>query len=279
MSKKYIYILVASIFVFSSCEKIIDVKLKDADPKIVVEGQVTNEVGNNFVLLTKTSSFYSSEPSDKISGAIVEISDEIGNKFILDEVSPGLYNNKFLAVVDNQKYNLHVDTGTDILESFSETSSPVKIDSIKIEINEFGPKNKGGKGDEELHYKITTYFLDKADEINYYRLRLMINGEYISGFYVIDDTFFNGKTIPYNFGGVVIEDGDEVLVELLGIDEANYNYFYTLQRLDGSGQDITPGNPPTNIEGDAIGIFGASTFDSFTEVFHVEDWVNMLLFL
>ena len=271
MSKKYIYILVASIFVFSSCEKIIDVKLKDADPKIVVEGQVTNEVGNNFVLLTKTSSFYSSEPSDKISGAIVEISDEIGNKFILDEVSPGLYNNKFLAVVDNQKYNLHVDTGTDILESFSETSSPVKIDSIKIEINEFGPKNKGGKGDEELHYKITTYFLDKADEINYYRLRLMINGEYISGFYVIDDTFFNGKTIPYNFGGVVIEDGDEVLVELLGIDEANYNYFYTLQRLDGSGQDITPGNPPTNIEGDAIGIFGASTFDSFTEVFHVED--------
>ena len=93
----------------------------------------------------------------------------------------------------------------------------------------------------------------------------------MSGFYIVEDRFFNGNTIPYNFNGIALEDQDEVWIELMGIDEANYNYFYTLQRLIGNGQDITPGNPPTNIEGNAIGIFGASTFDSMIKVFHIEE--------
>ena len=268
ITKKILYILILSSFALSSCEKVIDIDLNDADPRVVVEGQLTSKAGFNLVSLSKTSSFYSNEEVEMISGAIVEVSDESGNKFELKELQPGLYNNELFKVISNQKYKLHVDTGDDVFEAYSTTSSLVKIDSIRIEINEFGPKNKGS---DELHYNITTYFLDKLNEVNFYRLRLIVNNEYISGFYAIDDRFFDGKTIPYNFGGIVLEEGDEVIVELLGIDEANFNYFYTLQRLQGNGQDITPGNPPTNIIGDAIGIFGASNFDSMIEVFHIEE--------
>lgn len=271
MSKNIIYILLLSLVALSSCEKVIDVELNDAEPRIVVEGQITSKEGENMVLLTKTSSFYSSEKSEKIIGAIVEVSDEQGNVFTLDSVSPGVYNNKTFSTKNNQEYKLYVKTGTDVLESFSKTLSSVKIDSINIEPSKFGPRNNGEDGSEELYYQITTYFVDNADEVNFYRLRLIINGEYMSGFYVIDDRFFNGNTIPYNFNGIVLEDQDEVWIELMGIDEANFNYFYTLERLLGNGQDITPGNPPTNILGDAIGIFGASTYDSMIKVFHVED--------
>ncbi|MCK5908297.1 MAG: DUF4249 domain-containing protein [Flavobacteriales bacterium] len=271
ITKNILHILLLSVFALSSCEKVIVIDLNDADPRIVVEGQITSEAGFNLVSLSKTSSFYSNEEVEMITGAKVEVSDESGNKFELKELQPGLYNNETFKVISSQKYKLHVDIGDDVFEAYSTTSSSVKIDSIKIEINEFGPKNNDGDGSEELRYKITTYFLDKLDEVNFYRLRLIVNDEYMSGFYVVDDRFFDGKTIPYNFGGIVLEDGDKVIVELLGIDEANFNYFYTLQRLQGNGQDITPGNPPTNIIGNAIGIFGASNFDSMDIVFKIDE--------
>lgn len=271
INNKYIITLLISIFALYSCEKVIDVNLKDAKPVLVIEGQITDSLGFNIVSLSKTSSFYSNNPIERVTGAIVEVSDETGKKHLFDEFSPGLYNNSLLKIASNHKYKLRIVTGTDIFESFSTTSSPVKIDSVKIEISEFGPKQGNGGGHGDSSFKITAYFLDNVKEVNFYRLRLVINGEYMSGFYIVDDTFFNGKTIPFNFGGIVLEEGDEVTVELLGIDETNFNYFYTLQRLMGNGQDITPGNPPTNISGDAIGIFGVSTFDSMIEVFHIED--------
>ena len=266
ITKKISYILLLVIFAFSSCEKIIVIDLNDADPRVVIVGQITSKEGFNLVSLSKTSSFYSNEQGERITGAFVEVSDENGNNYVLKEFQPGLYSNKLLKVISQQKYKLHVDTGSDIFEAYSTTSSLVKIDSIKIELNEFGP---GSNNSDQLHYNITTYFLDTPDEVNFYRLRLIVNGEYISGFYSVDDRLFDGKTIPYNFNGIVLEEGDEVLVELLGIDEANFNYFYTLQRLQGNGQDITPGNPPTNIIGNALGIFGASNFDIMYKEFEI----------
>ena len=269
--KKYIYILLL-IFALVSCEKIIQVDLNDAEPRIVVEGQITNEAGLNLVSLSKTSSFYSTDTITRIVGATVSVSDDDGNTFILDEIAPGFYNNKIMKTDRYQSYKLHVDTGFEIIEAYSTTPSEVKIDSMKIELNKFGPgSGGGGDGDGNSHYTVYAYFMDLPNEVNFYRLRLVVNQVYMSGFYVVDDRVFDGKTIPYAFGGIALEEDDKVWVELLGIDEANFNYFYTLQRLQGNGQDITPGNPPTNLHGDAIGIFGASTFDKMSMVFHVEE--------
>ena len=269
-TQKYLYILSIVLFAFSSCEKVIDIDLNDAAPKIVVEAQITNVKGFNLVSLSKTSSYYSNEPIERIVGAIVEVSDVLDNKYILKEIAPGMYNNKDFVLDSNSKYKLQINTGAEIFESFSKPPSPVKIDSIRIEHSEFSPKNKGHNGSEESQYKITTYFLDNANEVNFYRLKLNVNGEYLYGFYVVDDRVFSGKTIPYKFNNIILNDKDQVNVELLGIDEANYNYFYTLQKLQGNGQDITPGNPPSNIKGNAIGIFGASTLDKMNKVFSID---------
>jgi len=270
-TQKYLYILSIVLFALSSCEKVIDIDLNDAAPKIVVEAQITNMKGFNLVSISKTGSYYSYDDTERIVGAIVEVSDIMDNKFILNEVAPGMYNNEDLVLDSNSEYKLHIDTGTETFESFSKSPSSVKIDSIKIERSEFSPKNKGDNSSEEPQYKVIAYFLDNANETNFYRLRLSVNGEYLYGFYVVDDRVFNGKTIPYKFNNIFLNDNDQVSVELLGIDEANYNYFYTLRKLLGNGKDITPGNPPTNIKGNAIGIFGASTFDIMKKVYKVKE--------
>jgi len=270
-TKDILHILFLSILIFTSCEKVIDVDLKDAKPRVVVEAQITSNKGVNFVSLTKTSRFYSTDTTETIRGAIVKISNDNGNVFTLDEIRPGLYNSNILAAYENQKYKLSIISSEGSFEATSTTKSLVKIDSVNIELNEFIPG--GGAENENKHYQITAYFNDNPDEVNFYRLRLVVNGEYMSGFHVVDDRVFNGKTIPYNFNGIVLEDNDKIWVELFDVDEANFQYFYTLARLQNNGGDITPGNPPSNIEGGAIGVFGASTFDSFFKVFE-ESEVN-----
>ncbi len=268
-TKFYIYILLISAFAFSSCEKVIDVNLNDADPRVVIEGKLTTEEGNNYISISKTSNFYSDELPVSITGAEVEVSDLDGNVFIFDEVYSGIYRNNTFTAKSYNKYKLHISSDNKTYESTSETFYPVKIDSIAIEENNFGPK--GGNKDDELHYKVTCYFTDKLNEDNFYRLRIFINGEFVSGFFCINDNFFDGKTIPYAFGNISLEDGDVVMVELLGIDEANYDYFYMLQQLVNDGENITPGNPPSNIIGDAIGVFGASSLDRMNKVFNIEE--------
>lgn len=263
---RIIYFLILASFIFSSCEKVIDIDLNNANPRIVVEAQIADRTGLNLVSITRTSNFYSSDLPERVEGATVEITDDMGNNFVFEEIEPGFYHNKVLKSFENHTYNLQITTSDEIIEASSITASSVKIDSLKIESSEF---HRGNGGEDNLH-KVTCYFMDIPNEKNYYRLRIVVNGDYLSGFYIVDDEFFDGKTIPYSFSGISLYDNDIVWVELMGIDEANFKYYYTLARLDGNGQDITPGNPPSNIVGNAIGIFGSYTFDNKSEVFHVK---------
>jgi hypothetical protein len=54
---------------------------------------------------------------------------------------------------------------------------------------------------------------------------------------------------------------DIVSVEMQCITRPTYLYYYTLNQQSGSGPGggTTPANPPTNIQGGALGIFSAHT--------------------
>jgi len=262
--KKILYITILA-FTFLSCEKVINVNLKNADPIVVVEGYLTNVEGGNFVSLSKTNSFYNNEEPERLKGAEVTIIDPLGNVFLLNEIESGYYRNPNFKIEASQTYKLEVIVENKLIESFSHSPSLVKIDSLKIEKSKFGTPREDT---ESSSYKVTCYFNDPINEMNFYRFRLYVNNDILNGFFVMDDKFFNGKTISYQFNGIELNQDDIVKIDLLGIDKNNYEYFYTLSRLMGRGQDITPGNPPSNIEGDAIGIFGANTIDSSTVVFY-----------
>ncbi|MEN8138124.1 MAG: DUF4249 domain-containing protein [Bacteroidota bacterium] len=262
--KKIYFIIINLSIILSSCEKVIDVDLNDAEPVIVVEGYLTDIEGMNYVLLSKSNSFYTTGEVEKLEGAEVEVVSGNGISYKLDEEEKGYYRNQNLKVETNQNYKLNIRYGSTILQSVSNSPSAVKIDSIEIMSSEFSRPEK------EL-YRIICHFRDSPDEVNFYRLRLFIGDDILKGFYVMNDKFLGGESVSYPFDGVEMEDNSTVRVELLGVDESNYEYFYTLSRIMGMGQDIIPGNPPTNIEGDAIGIFGANTFDSKTVVFKKQE--------
>lgn len=55
---------------------------------------------------------------------------------------------------------------------------------------------------------------------------------------------------------LAVESGDQVFIEIDHIDEANYNYWFTMQQ-NVSESTAAPANPETNISNNALGYFSA----------------------
>ena len=264
MSAIRIISFIALAMVLFSCEKVIDVKLKDGDPKINVEGFVMNGEGNNYVKLTRSASYFSSNNFEPVTAADVTITDGNGAVYILTESQPGNYTNAGLEGIPGTTYSLRIETGDEVLTS----SSTMPVDIVPLEDLYYSPPGYDDVFVEDDESSVTFSFFDPEPEFNYYRVRSFINGEPSDGLFgTISQDFF---TDGYYEDGVadIMESGDEVEIRLFNIDKANYDFFLFLENSEGAGGDPTsaaPGNPDSNIEG-GIGIFGAYTTSSATIV-------------
>jgi hypothetical protein len=61
-----------------SCEEVINVDLNSADPKIVIEGTITDQPGPYTVSITKTTDYYNPSSYPAVSGAQVRLVDDLG---------------------------------------------------------------------------------------------------------------------------------------------------------------------------------------------------------
>ena len=64
-----------------------------------------------------------------------------------------------------------------------------------------------------------------------------------------------------------INIGDELTVQLLSIDKASYDFYFTANDVNASGStggpaSVAPANPVTNWTNDALGVFTAFTVSS-----------------
>src|SRR5215510_2749929 len=78
--KKIFPILAISVILFS-CEKTVYLDLNQNDPKIIIEGQVTNKSGRQYVKVTRSVGFYTTGQSPRVEDAIVSVRDDAGNEF------------------------------------------------------------------------------------------------------------------------------------------------------------------------------------------------------
>jgi hypothetical protein len=82
------------ILIFSNCEEVVQLDLPERDPRLVVEGLVTNEDTPYYVKLTHTTKYtfeYQPGTFEYEEGAIVVISSNTGLVDTLLERSPGIY--------------------------------------------------------------------------------------------------------------------------------------------------------------------------------------------
>lgn len=248
--------LAVLVFGLSSCEKVIDLDLDTTTPIIVVDGQVTNSstIGS-IVTLSYTNKVKSDNSSIPLIGAIVTIQEDNGTVYALPEASNGIYKNASLVGITGKTYHLKIITNGITLTSSSKMPVMVNFDSLVVEdFPGFGKTIK----------VVTPFYNDPKGVGNNYNLFMYKNGRLIKDAFAYDDSFIDGKkvTFPliYSKEKDEFKKGDIIEVVMNCVDYDNYKYWFSFSQSSTGSPQAVPDNPISNIKGNAIGVFGANTY-------------------
>jgi len=261
--KKGYYIFII-LLIITACEEVIEVDLNDANPVIVIEGNLTRSPNLSMVKVSKTSNYFG-EPaiSKMVSNALVTIEDDSGNMFFLEEVEKGIYKSRDIYPQEGKTYKLTVVVDGEKYESYSTLHPPVNIDSITYYYDE-------GFAFIDPGYYVRMYFTDPPGNTNYYRIKIYKNGKYknrLDNFFILDDKIINGQTLEFDLRQRVYKIGQEAKVELITLDKGAYEYYNTFQELISVNPgSAAPANPVSNISNGALGYFSAWSSHSKTVI-------------
>jgi hypothetical protein len=277
--KKSFLIIPALLIFIASCTERIDIQLDDTYTRLVVDGAITTDTARHFVELSATTSYYYNEEPPPVSGASLEISDDLGNVEYMTEIEPGKYaTSPLFAAVPGRIYTLRIELAEEINgHSTYMASSAVNpiypIDSIGLVYQ----PDWGEKG----FYEVTCYYLDRPTR-DFYMFNIYKNGEIltdtIKSRIVTDDEFYNGNyTNGIGVGYLdqskekeVLQAGDTITFQGCNITEEYYNFVISLQSETNYQTPLFSG-PPANVKGNisngAAGFFAAYAVAYSSKVF------------
>jgi hypothetical protein len=261
----YIIVLYISLLTFSSCEEVIVLDLNDAEPRLIIEGFLTDQAGPYTIKISKSAKFYDDNTFPLQSGASVVITDDNGNEDVLTEVSTGVYQTSAIQGKRGTTYTLTVGyEGKTYSATCKMPDQQILIDSLVSEFKESSFFREEG-------YYTRAYFNDPVGVANYFRFNVFVNGEvYVfedgedktedDNFYLWWDKFSDGNLNDYDFPHE-LQVGDSVYVELHHLDRSTFDYYRTLVDIINDG-GIAPSNPLSNFGDTALGYFGAFSVTS-----------------
>jgi len=229
-----------------SCTKVINVDLNSKDPQIVVESNFTAGETVHRVSVTKTLNFSESGAYPTIDNAVVTVTDDLGNSQILTFVGNGIYETVAYPVLEGRTYSLTVVADGKTFAASSTVPALVQMDTILVQAFPFGA---------DTLFSLVPFRFDPAGVRNFYQFDLFRNNVRVPGIYLQDDEFSDGigvqQPIFDNDGAFGI--GDTASIDMYGIDQPVYNYFFALLQ----NATATPANPTSNFSGGCLGYFSA----------------------
>ncbi len=252
INKLFFILIITFIAGLSSCEDVIDIKLNNTEPRIVIEAKLYDQLQPATILITKTSDFFDTLTYNTVSGAEVTISDSNGNTFNIPETdSAGLYQTNLFGET-GETYTLTVKAEGKTYTATAEMKPPLKIDSLvaKYRTNPLPYQDDG--------YDIICYLNDSADFNEYAKLDIYKNQRRSYEIYLFEDTYTDGTNFEYKFYNETFQINDTAAVLILGCDRSVYEYLYTYAEIvsENFHDSGTPYNPVSNISNNALGYFG-----------------------
>jgi hypothetical protein len=262
---KRIYIFLLSIILFSSCQQVLDVDLNSTDPKIVIEGLITDTLGPFTVKVTTSADYYNTELPPAVTNATVIVKDVTsGITDTLAQTAPGIYqthNSKIPKGITNHTYTLDVQLNGLTYSATSTLPSLSRIDSLNYL---YYPQKVFGH---QKGYYPRAYQQEPQNENNYYLWKFFRNDSLINKpneIWVADDQFVqgnvNGLEFPY-----VYQSKDTATVEFYSLTKESYDFYLGLQaqlQNDGGFFSAPPANARGNFSNGALGIFQTSGLDT-----------------
>lgn len=250
-AEKMIWLLFTAI-TFSACTEKIDLTLQDAEPVIMIEGNISDRTdAPAFVLVSQTTSYNVASYFHGLSGAIVTINDgtqtDTLTEVSISGVSAGVYSNTSLIAQAGKVYTLTVQLNGKSYQATSQTVILVELDSLSVD----SLVTIAGKPSALCNFN------DPVGVTNYYKTELLINGELQPRVNISRDGLMDGRP-NQNLDISSCETGDTIDVYLESIDENIFNYFFSLNN-NASSNSPAPSNPVSNISGGCLGYFCAYT--------------------
>ncbi len=234
-----------------SCQKVIDIDLNEKEPKLVIEGGISDQPGPYVIRISQTVNFDEPNEFPAVSGAYLTLRDDAGNSETLSEITPGEYVATSLQGTPGRTYTLEATVNGVTYTSISYLPAAVAIDSLTVEESFWGIR------------QVNIYLKDPAETENYYRIVQEKNRKMVKDILVMSDELQDGAHLSTPLFINNIEDslrrGDTVVVQLQSIDKAAYDYFRTLMMLTtpGGPPSDAPANPITGFTNGALGYFSA----------------------
>jgi hypothetical protein len=256
--RKYSFamLFLAALAAMAGCEQKIELKLENADPKIVIEGWVTDQPGPYDFKVSRSSPYLGDGADVKVSGARLILRDDMGVVDTLVETRPGWYQTTHLQGQMEHNYVLEVNVeGT----TYTASNYMPRINPLLGTGYEYNDTMVFGAG-----YYVGLLAQEPAGIGDFYQFRFWRNDtafNAISDLLISDDRYVDGQISPFLFP-YPNRLGDTVVVEVRSISAKTYDFFVTLfQQGTGSGGPFAsvPDNLATNFDNGAVGWFGAAS--------------------
>ena len=258
---KYYSCLLFILLTAASCRKVIDLKLDNNSGQLVIEANITDIPGRQFVRISRNVPFTDPNTYPPVTGATVILDNNHGNRYPLKEDANGLYYLDNAYGTYGRTYTLNVLVDGKTYLASSTMPQVVTLDSIASKSSYIG------NADKRL---ITVFFKDPGEVVNQYRFVMYVNHVQVNSIFAFNDDFINGKYVNLDLqeNDIDVLPKDTVTVEMQSIDKPIYNYWFTQaqQQANNPGGAIAPANPPTNITPATLGYFSAHTTQSITLV-------------
>lgn len=232
----------------TSCEKVLDIKLKDTPSRIVIEANLNDQLDTQRVFISRSVGFNELNNFPMVSGAKITLTDNTGLSETYQEVKPGIYELPNFKGEPGKQYTLTVEVENQTFTAVSVMPQPVAIQNIKTEPFQFNPDR----------LVAVIEFQEPAATKNYYRGIYEVNDTVSTNLFFFSDEFNNGKFIDELFidQDLELNTGDAVTIKLRSIDENNFKFLRDQDQLSNS-QSSSPANPRSNLSNGALGYFSA----------------------
>jgi hypothetical protein len=263
--------IIAAALLLTACEKTVLLDFEETEPKVVIEGLVTNHASYQYVKISRSVNFYESGATPRITNAFVTISDDDGNEFVFvhnpssHPDSSGYYlpQTPFTGVI-GKTYSLHVDVDGEMFEAQDKLLPVTIMDSLKYRISS---REKNDPKIEDRFYELLMYTKEPQESQDFYLFKFYRN-DTLNLYNPSDIYFTDDKTLAEEINGipspVFYELGDSARVEVYSLSRTGfvfYNDLFNLINNDGGMFSPPPANSRTNISNGALGFFQVSALD------------------
>ncbi|MFL5731015.1 MAG: DUF4249 domain-containing protein [Cytophagaceae bacterium] len=256
-----LFSLFAAICSLSSCEKVLDVDLNSTDPKIVIEGLITDKPGPYTVKITTSADYYNNQTPPPVTNALVIISDNTGNIDTLTQVSPGIYKTNTTTGVKLRTYTMTVAVNGTTYTAVSTLPDLYPVDSLGYI---YYPQKDIFH--EKAYYPLA-FSQEPQNETNYYMWKFFRNDTLLNkpnDIWIADDQAVKGSVqgleFPYAY-----QKFDTASVIVFSITKEAFDFYTGLEaqiQNDGGFFSSPPANAQGNFSNGALGLFQTSTTDS-----------------